>query len=100
MNQPNTSISQEKARKLMHQAVGAHESNIEDRTWHSDIKSIGIIVSRNYPITDYYKFLHDKNNQSDSNYNFLHGKNNQLQIFARIPHLQLRINCIPRNQSN
>ena len=67
----------ERARKLLHQSVGAHESNMENRTLRSKIKSIGIIVSRNYPITDYCKFLHDKNNQLDNNYNFLHGKRNQ-----------------------
>ena len=64
-------------RELLHQTVEARGSNIENRTRRSKIKSIWIIVSQNYPITDYYKFLHDKNNQSDNNYKFLHGKNNQ-----------------------
>ena len=66
----------EKVRKLLHQAVGPRESNIENRTRRSKIKRIGVIVSRNYPITDYFKLLHDNNNQSDYNYNFLHCKNN------------------------
>ena len=67
----------EKVRKLLHQTVEASESNIENRTRRSKIKSNGIIDSQNYPITDYYKVLYDKNNQSDINYNFLNGKNNQ-----------------------
>ena len=67
----------ERVRKLLHQAVGARESNMENRTRRSKTKSIGIIVSRNYPITDYYKFLHDIINQSDNNYNLLHDKRNQ-----------------------
>ena len=52
--------------QLFHQTVEARESNIENRTRRSKIKSIGIIVRQNYAITD-YKFLHDKNNQSDNN---------------------------------
>ena len=63
--------------KLLHQTEEARERNIENRTRPSKIKSNGAIVSQNYPITDYYKFLNDKNNQSDNNYNFLHGENNQ-----------------------
>ena len=63
--------------KLLHQTEGARECNIENGTQCSKIKSSGVIVSQNYPITDHKKFLHDKNNQSDNNYNFLHGKNNQ-----------------------
>ena len=43
--------------KLLHQTVEARESNIENRTRRSKIKSIQIIVSQNYPITDYYKFF-------------------------------------------
>ena len=39
--------------KLLHQTVEARESNIENRTRRSKIKSIEIIVSQNYPITDY-----------------------------------------------
>ena len=62
--------------KLLHQTEEARERNIENRTRRSKIKSNGVIVSQNYPITDYYKFLHDKSNQSDKNYNFLHGQNN------------------------
>ena len=58
----------ERVRKLLHQAAGARKSNIEYRTRRWKIKSIGIIVSRNYPITDYYKFLHSKSIQSDNNY--------------------------------
>ena len=42
--------------KLLHQTEKAHECNIENRTQHSKIKSNGVIVSQNYPITDYYKF--------------------------------------------
>ena len=63
--------------KLLHQTEEARERNIVNRTRRSKIKSNGVIVSQNYPIMDYSKFLHDKNNQSDNNYNFLHGKNNQ-----------------------
>ena len=54
----------------MHQTEEAGGRNIDNRTRHSKIKSNGVIVSQNYPIKDYYKFLHDKNNQSDNNYNF------------------------------
>ena len=64
----------DKVRKILHQAVGARASNTENRTRRSKIKSIGNIVSGNYPITDFHKFLHDKNNQSDNNYNFLQMK--------------------------
>ena len=64
----------ERARKLLHQAVEASESNIENRTRRWKTKSIGIV-------TDYYKFLHDKNTKSDNNYTFLHGKTtNQIKI--------------------
>ena len=63
--------------KLLHRTVEARESNTENRTRRSKIKSNGVFVSQNYPVTDYYKFLHDNNNQSDNNYDFLHGKNNQ-----------------------
>ena len=63
--------------KLLHQTVEPRESNIENRTRRSKIKSNEVIVSQNYPSTGYYKLLHDKNNQSDNNYNFLHGQNNQ-----------------------
>ena len=52
----------ERVRKLLHQAVGARESNMENRARRSKIKSIGINVSRNYPITDYYKLFHNKIN--------------------------------------
>ena len=79
----------ERVRKLLHQAVavGARESHIENRTRCSKIKSIGIIISRNYPITNYYEFSHDKNNQSDNNYNFSHGKNNQPNHNYRFLHV-------------
>ena len=60
--------------KLLHQTVEIRESNVENRTRRSKIKSSGVIVSQNYPITDYYKFLHYKNNQSDNNYNFARQK--------------------------
>ena len=76
--------------KLLHQTVEARESNIENRTRRSKIKSIGMIVSQNSQITDYYKFLHCKNNQSDNNYNLLHGKTtNQITItgFLYVSHL-------------
>ena len=73
LNQPNTSMT---VVKLLHQTEEACERNIENGTRRSKIKSNGVTVSQNYPITDYYRFLHDKNNQSDNNYNFLHGKNN------------------------
>ena len=58
--------------KLLHQTEEARERNIENRTRRSKIKSNGVIVIQNYPITDYYKFLHDKNNQSNHNYRILH----------------------------
>ena len=58
--------------KLLHQTEKARERNTENRTRRSKIKSNGVIVSQNYPTTDYYKFLHDKNNQSNHNYRFLH----------------------------
>ena len=58
--------------KLLCQTVEARESNIENRTGHSKIKSNGVIVSQNYPITDYRNFLHGKNHQSNHNYRFLH----------------------------
>ena len=73
--------------KLLHQAVEARESNIKSRTRRSKIKGIGIIVSQNYPITDYYKFLHDKNNQPDDNCKFLHGKNSQSHHDYRFSHV-------------
>ena len=73
--------------KLLHRTEEARERNIEKRTRRSKIKSNGVIVSQNYPITDYYKFLHDKNNQSDNNYNFLHGKSNQSNHNYRFLHL-------------
>ena len=73
--------------KLLHQAAGARESNIENRTRRSKINSIGTIVSQNYPITDYYKFFHDKNNQSDNNYNFLHGKDTRSNHSYRVLHV-------------
>ena len=57
--------------KLLHQTEEAREGNIENRTRRSKIKGNGVIVSQNYPITDFYKFLHDKNNQSNHNYRFL-----------------------------
>ena len=67
--------------KLSHQTEEARERNIENRTRRSKIKSNGVIVSQNYPITDYYKFLHDKNNQSDNNYNLCMAKTtNQITI--------------------
>ena len=73
--------------KVLHETVEARESNTENRTLGSKIKSNRIIVSQNYPITDYYKFLHDKNNQSNNNYNFFTAKEPikpRLQIFALI----------------
>ena len=53
--------------KLLHHTVEARESNIENRTRRSKIKSNGIIVSQNYPVTDYYKSLHDLTNCSPHN---------------------------------
>ena len=88
-NQANTSMT---VVKLLHQTIKARESNIEDRTRRSKIKINGIIVSQNYPITDYHKFLHDKNNQSDNNYNFLHGKNNQSNHDYRFLHVSDQCN--------
>ena len=84
--EPTKHIS-ERVRKLLYQAEGARESNLENRTWRSKIKSTGIIVSRNYPITDYYKFLYVKNNQSDNNCNILHGENNQSNHNYRFLHV-------------
>ena len=78
--------------KLLHQTGEARERTIENRTRSSKIKSNGVIVSQNYPITDYYKFLHDKNNQSDNNYNFLHGKNNQSNHNYRFLHVSHQCN--------
>ena len=67
--------------KLLHQAEEARERNIENRARRSKIKSNGVIVSQNYPITDYYKFLHDKNNQPDNNYKFLTARTaNQITV--------------------
>ena len=77
----------DRAVKLLHHTVEARESNTENRTRHSKIKSDGIVVSQNYPITDNYKFLHDKNSQSDNNYNFLHGRNNQSNHGYRFLHV-------------
>ena len=42
----------ERVRKLLEKAEGARESDIQNRTRRWKIKSTGIIVSRNYPITD------------------------------------------------
>ena len=90
--------------KLLHQAAGTRESNIENRARRSKIKSIGIIVSQNYPITDLFKFLHDKNNQSDNNYNFLHGKGTQSNHSYRFLHVSHPCNygfiAFLANQSN
>ena len=72
--------------KLLHQTEEACELNIENRTRRLKIKSNGVIVSQIYPIMDYYKFLYDRNNQSDNNYNFLHGKNNQSNHNYRFLH--------------
>ena len=71
---------------VKHQTEEARERNIKNRTRRSKIKSNGVIVSQKYPIRDYYKCLHDKNNQSDNNYNFLHGKNNQSNHNYRFLH--------------
>ena len=43
--------------KLLHQTEEARERNIENRTRRSKIESNGVIVSQNYPITDYYQFF-------------------------------------------
>ena len=74
-------------RELLHQTVEARESNIENRTRRLKITSTGIIDSQNYQITDYYKFLHDKNSQSDNSYKFLQGKNNQSNHDYRFLHV-------------
>ena len=58
--------------KLLRQTEEARERNTENRTRRSKIKRNGVIVGQNYPITDYYKFLHGKNNQSNHNHRFLH----------------------------
>ena len=73
--------------KLLYQTEEARERHIENRARRSKIKSNRVIVSQNYPLTDYYKFLHDKNNQSDNNYNFLHGKNSQSDHNYRFFHV-------------
>ena len=41
--------------KLLHQTEEARERNIENRTRRSKIKSNGVIVSQNYPITSFCK---------------------------------------------
>ena len=46
--------------KLLHQTVEVRESNMKNGTPRSKIKSIGMVVSQNYPITDYYKFCTTK----------------------------------------
>ena len=70
--EPTEHISDREVVKLLHQTEEARERNIENGTRRSKIKSNGVIVSQNYPITDYYKFLHHKNNQSNLSYRFLH----------------------------
>ena len=90
--------------KLLHQTEEARERRIGNRTRRSKIKSNGGIVSQNYPITDYYKFLHDKDNQSDNNYNFLHGKNSQSNHNYRFLHVSHPCNYgltafLPANQT-
>ena len=77
----------DRVEKLLHQTEEASERNTENRTRRSKIKSNGVIVSQNYPITDYYKLLHGTNNQSDNNYNFLYSKNNQSNHSYRFLHL-------------
>ena len=62
----------ERVVKLLHQTEEAQERNTESRTRRSKVKSNGVIVSQNYPITDYYNFLHGKNDKSNRNYRFLH----------------------------
>ena len=52
----------DKVVKLSDQTEEAREHNTENGTRRSKIKSNGVIVSQNYPITDYYRFLHDKSN--------------------------------------
>ena len=76
--------------KSLHETVEAREINTENRTRRSKIKSNGVIINQNYPITDYYKFLHDKNNQSDNNYNFW--QNNQSNHNYRFPHVSYPCN--------
>ena len=90
--------------KLLHQTEETRERNIENRTLRSKIKSNRVIVSQNYPITDYYKFLHDQKitNQTAIT-TFCTAKTtikSQLQVFAPISPVQLRINCIPCSQSD
>ena len=82
---------EEKVRKLLHPAVRERESNMENRTWRSKIKRIGIIVSRYHGL--YYKFLHHKNNKSGNNYNFFHGKRNQSNHDYRFLHVSHPCNC-------
>ena len=57
---------------LLHQTEEARERNIENRTQRSKIKAMESSSAKIYPITDYYKLLHDKNNQSNHSYRFLH----------------------------
>ena len=45
---------------LLHQTEEALERNMENRTRRSKIKSSEVIVSRNYPNTDHYKFCTTK----------------------------------------
>ena len=79
--------------KLLNQTEEASECNTANRTRRSKIKSNRVIVSQNYPIMDYYKFLHGTNNQSDNNYNFLHGKNNQSNHNYRFCTYSYPCNC-------
>ena len=94
----------EKVRKLLHQAAGARESNIENRTRRSKIKSSEIIVSRNIQPLTVASFWTTKITNQISIAIFCTTKKqpikSQLQVFARISSVQLRINHISRNQSN
>ena len=88
--------------KLLHQNVEARESNIENRTRRSKIKSNGVIVSQNYPAT-ITSFCTTKITNQIRITTFAQQKQpikSQLQVFASISPVQLRINCIPCSQSN
>ena len=73
--------------KLLHQTEEARERNIENRTRRSKIKSNRVPSAKTIQVTDYYKLLHDKNNQSDNNYNFLHCINKQSNNNYRFLHV-------------
>ena len=93
----------ERVRKLLHPAVGAHESTIENRTRSSKIKDIGILSAEIIQSQTITSFCTTKITNQITITTFYMAKQSiksQIQVSARISPVQLRINCIPRNQSN